>query len=1286
MNTENSYGVDAKAILIDRETRFLQFLSAVAQSEVKTQRILKKSIQYILSTDIPTTSYITIGGSTTSSQQNNAWLTIKQVSKPTPPTLPKHIEPYIEKRSIASVTSKPKFNAHFRALVDQIRENPLDYDLKQEIQHIKEEFLSWQESTWQTWVQVSEKQEASYNLYRKLFDLYLRLNRESDYLEALFGHCILTYKGNIEVSYPLITTRVEFLFNETTGAISIRPAAMPVLNLDVLNGITLFQNPSLKRLQDDFNANPINLWDSAELQYLYKTLATSLGPETEIDNILSLDITDTPKLHQGWSLLIRTRTDNRGVFYNRLATKLRDESYIPAAFNTIFNDPSTVSAVLGNANPSNQQNINAPLLALPSNKEQEQIINQLDAHSGITVQGPPGTGKSHTIVNIISHLLAQGKRVLITAEKEQALAVLSDKIPTSLRDLAVTSIGNTTSDIERLRLSTQRMQNAILSLDGKEASARLAELKDKIQDYSQHLNRINSDLYTAIAHCNDRCQTSQHNYSMQEVINNIEAAQDRISIADTIEPRTAAPLTDAEFKEYVALCQSLENQDHSVMEYDLPSQLDLPDEQELESAFDEYVSLSATITSNELKHIKTQAIQQADVQDLQHDIDAALSLINQLPQSLSDEAQDFSLYIRANSSSISTIANNLSKIIESCETCMQLDQALIGHIISVPQGNPREQINIIQSWKNLIELGKNIPKFTFSKSMKEIKDFSQQTTLDSYVPNTIDGLDLITKYIQRNDAFQHLTIALQQTAQVLPIRQFDSISQPVIEIHQYALQLQQLCTWWGTSYIELQKIMDNYIVRTEEADNAPNPAPIWRQNLNLVSSYKTLAQINHQLEIAKTIINTQRTQTSGLMHEIWSELHSAISNKNITQWYTALSKVQRITQIQKDIHHCDTLFNKLAAAAPEWANYVRANPTSTAVSTVAEHFEATWELHEQYYWIRDIIRSSKTHNLITRYSSLQHQKQEAITSYIELSAKLHLKQSQNPDERKALHTWLDATKKYGKGTGKNASRYLATARIQLPKAMNAMPVWIMPIHAVMENFDPTISQPFDVIIVDESSQCDLLSTGILALARQAIIVGDDKQTSPTGAFRNLATINKLQEQHIPDFEDKALFTFDESLYSLANRAFQSQILLKEHFRCVPEIIDFCNRFYDGQIFPLRERSFPQIGAPIHDVFVSEGKSVKSGADTINPVEADTVVQIIKSCCSNPAYDGMSFGVVTMMSGRQRDIIEDKLISELGPEEYSKRKLRVGNPPAFQGDERNVSYYHSLLMQPHSMHM
>ena len=77
---------------------------------------------------------------------------------------------------------------------------------------------------------------------------------------------------------------------------------------------------------------------------------------------------------------------------------------------------------------------------LPANDAQQEIMRRLRRQRGVLVQGPPGTGKSHTIVNLVSHLLATDQRVLVTSHTARALKVLRDKFPPELASLCVTHL------------------------------------------------------------------------------------------------------------------------------------------------------------------------------------------------------------------------------------------------------------------------------------------------------------------------------------------------------------------------------------------------------------------------------------------------------------------------------------------------------------------------------------------------------------------------------------------------------------------------------------------------------------------------------------------------------------------------------------------------------------------------------------------------------------------------------------------------------------------------------
>src|ERR1700730_2093163 len=76
------------------------------------------------------------------------------------------------------------------------------------------------------------------------------------------------------------------------------------------------------------------------------------------------------------------------------------------------------------------------------------IIRRLEKSDGLVVQGPPGTGKTHTIANIISHMLATGRRVLVVSHGETALSVIRERLPEGVRDLAISV---TTSEREGLK-------------------------------------------------------------------------------------------------------------------------------------------------------------------------------------------------------------------------------------------------------------------------------------------------------------------------------------------------------------------------------------------------------------------------------------------------------------------------------------------------------------------------------------------------------------------------------------------------------------------------------------------------------------------------------------------------------------------------------------------------------------------------------------------------------------------------------------------------------------------
>ena len=97
----------------------------------------------------------------------------------------------------------------------------------------------------------------------------------------------------------------------------------------------------------------------------------------------------------------------------------------------------------------NQPDIDPPsneFLVLDADSSQHGAINRVLGGESLVVQGPPGTGKSQTIANLITALIAQGKRVLFVAEKRAAIEAVTKRLEqVGLSDLIMDMHGGVTS-------------------------------------------------------------------------------------------------------------------------------------------------------------------------------------------------------------------------------------------------------------------------------------------------------------------------------------------------------------------------------------------------------------------------------------------------------------------------------------------------------------------------------------------------------------------------------------------------------------------------------------------------------------------------------------------------------------------------------------------------------------------------------------------------------------------------------------------------------------------------
>lgn len=421
----------------------------------------------------------------------------------------------------------------------------------------------------------------------------------------------------------------------------------------------------------------------------------------------------------------------------------------------------------------------------------------------------------------------------------------------------------------------------------------------------------------------------------------------------------------------------------------------------------------------------------------------------------------------------------------------------------------------------------------------------------------------------------------------------------------------------------------------------------------------------NDIEIEKRLSDLVGKSNNQITESIFSFYKKNDFNK-YRSWYDTL--VYAIKNTEKRVEY-DRILGDLDRLVPEWSNFIRDNDTLA--------FKSYEEM--QSIWFTKQCEISYQENFNEDYESLLKQIKKLSELLFNLAKQIVVKKSwyeraYTTADNKAVHTalasWVTLIKKIGKGTGKSAPMYRKQAIEQLSIAKDAIPCWIMPINKIYNTIDPS-SMKFDLIIVDEASQADINALPILALGDKVIVVGDDKQVSPSGIVKiKDEEIHSLQNNYLSCLPNRVLFDFKTSLYEFI-RPLSRQVLLKEHFRCVSAIINYSNKYYyDNNIIPLRDDSISPLKTPIVPIYVD---GFRDGNSKINKHEAEYIVASIEACFNNSSYDGLSFGIISLLGNEQSEYIYNLITERCDPADIEKHSLICGDAAQFQGDERDVIF-------------
>ncbi len=237
--------------------------------------------------------------------------------------------------------------------------------------------------------------------------------------------------------------------------------------------------------------------------------------------------------------------------------------------------------------------------------------------------------------------------------------------------------------------------------------------------------------------------------------------------------------------------------------------------------------------------------------------------------------------------------------------------------------------------------------------------------------------------------------------------------------------------------------------------------------------------------------------------------------------------------------------------------------------------------------------------------------------------------------------------------------------------LEAFPCWCVTTYAVSGSL-PMKPGLFDVAIIDEASQCDIASCfPILYRAKRAVIVGDDKQLPHLSFLESAKEQSFMSKYEVADRYQLMWRFRTNSMFDIANYYSMKPVLLDEHFRSLPPIINFSNKEFYGNRIRVMKKDDPNEKV-LEIVEVPDGKVDADATRNLPEIEAlvkrlhEIIVDNERENPDNP----VSIGIISPFRAQveQLKISVSKVISDYMME---KHQIEIGTAHTFQGDERDI---------------
>ena len=1228
---------------------------------------------------------------------SDIWIEVKNRKEPPLPGVPPICKDWIEEASLRDKSDIPGLRPE---IIVQI-ENP---DWQQEPDQpefisrterlndypaIQKRWDNYVEELWLPWVQAHDEWEPVHEVYSKLFAIHQEQLRLGEEYELVLALGLVTWKtpSNQHVRRHLIVANAILKFEARLGKFTVRPLPDGANVRPELDMLDVEEQPvrAGEAAKDSLTIAGDDPWDKNCIEGVLQALVHSINPQGEYASTLEAKdpyTSNKPTVEYAPALILRKRS-TRGLTdtLKRMKEGVEKGENIPAQFQ----DLAEIQSGNGDTSEPDPDETNSGFshevfFPKPFNKEQHQIVEKIRTASGVLVQGPPGTGKSHTIANLICHLLATGQRTLITAKTPRALQVLEGLLPEEVRPLCINLLGSGLEERDSLKSSV----DGILGKDGVwnagQAAGEIKNLKQKLRELREEKAKVDRRL-RAIRESETHSQSIVEGKYRGTAARIAEAVnQDRNLYAwftDTAPLDKMCPVTESQLRSLLIELRSFGPEKRRELSLVRPD--DLPS-----------VEQFAAVVQSEQKAHREYA-RSSDGTD------------EQIVEMLASIAEADIAGIR---DSLTTFNNSYRRLLTSPYSWMPDGvRDIIGGNISIWHERERATQTTIVAIEPLapvadkakIDLpdGANIRALLGDASkLKEYLENGGKLGWGPFRPRQVREHIFALKPVRVNGSScfdrEHLSVL----ANVLRVRieceevwRFWEGSNEQTQ-GPYVLQLQALKGLHKalTDALALEKQLDN--CRESLGQCIALREPVWTdesQTERLIASCEKALATQAKSLVADQIRSIEKPVTSlaekADAHPVTSELLQVIRNRDIEGYAQVKNVIQGLEKECRRVQQLDEDIEQFRRILPKLTDELKRSYNDPCWDSRAQQTSNAWDWVRAKLWIEEYIRKEDAPSLAIRARQIEDEINGATAKVAALCAWSFCFSRLKENHRRHMQAWQQSMGQLGKGTGKHAPRYRREARRHLNECREAVPAWVMPLHRVWDTVNPAPGM-FDVVIVDEASQCGVEALPLFYLGKKILIVGDDKQISPDAVGLDRNAVQRLMDQFLNDFEFKDSFDVERSLFDHGKLRYgDSRVTLREHFRSMPEIIRFSNDlcYSATPLVPLRQYG-PERLTPLEHILIRSGHREGSNNRVVNRPEADAIVEKVAELCANERYSEKTIGVVALQGNAQASLIEGQLLERLGAEEMERRRLICGNPYSFQGDERDIMFL-SMVAAP-----